>query len=106
MIEGNTHSLMTVIKYCLVEKYSYKFTKASPDKREIIKAIFSISSDKLKYRGLSWEDILESFYKEEASRYDNLSIKRIKKIRKKNLALTRALCEGSSVTPSQLSNKY
>lgn len=93
MIEGNNHSLMTVIKYCLVEKYSYKFTKQSPDKREIIKAIFSISSDKLKYKGFSWEDILEFFYKEEAFKYDNLSLKRIKKIRKKTLSLVRSLCE-------------
>jgi hypothetical protein len=95
MIEGNNHSLMTVCKYCLVDRFNYRFTKDTPDKREIVKAIFSVSSDKQKYKGFSWQDILEIFYKETAFKYDNLNKKTIKKIRKKNLGLVRSTVEAT-----------
>ncbi len=80
---------MTICKYCLASKYNINFTKVSPNKREIIKAIFSCYKDKSYFKGKSHEDILEIFFKEEAYKFENISMKQKKNIRKKVLAGTR-----------------
>lgn len=73
---------MTICKYCLVDKYNIVFNRVSPDKGDIVKAIFSVYPSKSYFKGKSWDDILKIFYKEKAFSYDNLSEKRKKKIRK------------------------
>ena len=85
MIRNNNHSLMTICKYCLVSKFKINFSKVTPDKREIIEAIFKVYSNKLQFKGKTWDQILHTFYREEACMYDGLNKKELKKIRKEVL---------------------
>jgi hypothetical protein len=75
------HSLMTICKYCLVDRYKVLFSNKSPTKEEVLGAIFEHIFEKEVFSDTSDNTVLQAFYDMEAREYDNLSHNKKKKLR-------------------------